>query len=81
MITALTLCSVCNISNLCWICDRFLIDNFKLVVVVSLISCNIFRVANLEYYILPVCRIYIIAFCHLVVDSVVSCTLMLYTHL
>ena len=44
---------------------------------VSLISCNIFRVANLEYYILPVCLSYlyhcVLSFSKLqvVVDSVV----------
>ena len=49
--------------------------------VVSLISCNIFRVANLEYYILPVCLSYlyhcVLSFSQMqvVVDSVSSCTL------
>ena len=44
---------------------------------VSLISCNIFCVANLEYYILPVCLSYlyhcVLSFSQLqvVVDSVV----------
>ena len=44
---------------------------------VSLISCNIFRVANLEYYILPVCLSFLyhcfLSFSQLqvVVDSVV----------